>query len=145
MDKNSKIIFTVFFLAVFAATGISFYKYYILEDFYISAEKNCDPKEKGCFVRECDPASDSDCPEEGERRLIYYTLVTKKANTIQKCDPKNPACPALDCREGDDCVENLCDEATKSEEETCNSPETYLKTLDQEPQLENNSLNNFQE
>jgi len=144
MNKNSKIIFTVFFLSALTAVGISFYKYYILEDFYITAEKNCDPRGEGCFVRECDPASDSNCPEEGEKRMVYYTLVTKKANTIQKCDPKDPACPALDCREGDDCVETFCDETAKGEEETCNDPEAYLKALEQEPQLENNSLNNSQ-
>jgi len=145
MDKNSKILFTVFFLFALAAISISFYKYYVLEDFYISAEKDCDPKEEGCFIRECDPSSDSDCPEKGEKRLIYYTLVTKKANTIQKCDPKDPACPALDCRKEDGCVETLCDEATKNEEETCSDPETYLKALEQTSQPENNSSDNPQE
>ncbi|MFA5746948.1 MAG: hypothetical protein WC926_02635 [Candidatus Paceibacterota bacterium] len=145
MDKNSKILFFVFFLAALAAIGVSFYKYYILEDFYILAEKSCDPAGEGCFVRECDPSSDFNCPKEGEKRLVYYTLVTKKANAIPKCDPKDSSCRALDCQEGEDCTEVFCDEATKAEEEVCSNPEEYLKGLEQEPQPENNLSNNPQE
>lgn len=126
MDKNSKILFAVFFLAVFTATGISFYKYYILKDFYIMAEKNCDPKEEKCFMRECYTASDANCPEEGEKRTVYYTLITKNASTIQDCDPKYPDCDALDCKEEKGCVETLCDG------EDCSDPETYIKSVEQD-------------
>ena len=135
MDKKSKILFIVFFAAIFTSVGISFYRYYILEDYYIFAKKNCDPAKERCFMRECDPSSDGDCPEEGEKRTIYYKLIEKKANTIERCDPNDPACPAFDCIEEEGCVETLCNEETRAEEEICSDPETYLKETERKPDI----------
>jgi hypothetical protein len=135
MDKKSKILFGIFFLAVFISAGMSFYKYYILKDYYILAEKDCDPQKERCFVRECDPVSDAGCPEE-KTLLIYYKLIEKNASTMQDCDPKDSSCTALDCKEGEGCTEILCDEEAEEEGDVCNDPETYLKELEQESQAE---------
>jgi len=130
MDKNSKILFTVFFIAVFAAIGTSFYKYYILKDFYILAETACDPTQERCFERGCYSASDPGCVEGGEFS-VYCKLIKKNASAIQDCDPKDPNCGALDCKKEEGCTEILCDEKNKGENYTCNDPKIYIQNLEQ--------------
>ncbi|MBA4318329.1 MAG: hypothetical protein C0412_08005 [Flavobacterium sp.] len=127
MEKKSKIFFIVFFAIVFLTIGISFYKFYILKDYYITAEADCDPEKEKCFIYECDPAVDTECPENADERLSYYKLIEKKAYSIPLCDASDPNCLPLSCQAGEDCQEIFCDETAKIEEIECNDPEEYLK------------------
>jgi hypothetical protein len=122
MDKKSKIFFSVFFLIIFVVTGISFYKFYVLKDYYIRLETDCDPAVEKCFIYECDPADDSECPENVDERISYYKLIEKKASDLPLCDATDPSCPPVSCQAGEDCREILCDEETKAEEEKCSGP-----------------------
>ncbi len=131
MDKKSKILFAVFFLAVFVSAGISFYKYYILKDFDILAETNCNPKEETCFVRDCYTASDDGCTEENSFS-VYCKLIKKNASAIQDCDPKSASCGALDCKKEEGCMEIPCNEETLGTNyNSCSDPETYMQNLEQ--------------
>jgi hypothetical protein len=131
MDKNSKILFAVFFLAVFISAGISFYKYYGLKDFEILAETNCDPGKEVCFVRDCYPASDYGCTEENSFS-VYCKLIKKNASLIQDCDPKNPGCAALGCKGSKGCTEIMCnEEALEINYNSCSNPEAYMQNLNQ--------------
>jgi len=125
MDKKSKIFFIVFFSLALAAMVISFYKYFILKDYYIKAEVECNPGQEKCFMVACDPASDSECPENPDERISYYKIVEKKARDIPLCDVDSPDCQALVCQEGEDCQEIFCDETTKTEGVECSNPETF--------------------
>lgn len=137
MDKKSspeanqplaeKIFFIIFFSIAFVVISIAFYKFYILKDYYIKSEADCDPEIEKCFVYECDPAVDTECPENADERLSYYKLIEKKASALPLCDSSSPDCPPIACQEGEDCKELLCDEAAKTQDEKCNDPEEYLK------------------
>ena len=127
MDKKSKIFFSVFFFVAFIVTAMAFYKFYILKDYYIKSEAACDPAAEKCFIYECDPADDSECPENAADRISYYKLIEKKASAIPSCDPGEADCPPLACRAGEDCAETLCDSAALTEGEQCSDPAEYLK------------------
>ncbi len=119
-DKKTKIFFIVFFAAALIATGISFYKYFILKDYYIKTQVECDPKTESCFIYECDPEEDSECPEDQNERISYYKLVEKKAYAVPICDSVSPDCQPFACQEGEDCKEILCnDETAKTEGAEC--------------------------
>ena len=133
MDKKSIILFSIFFIIVFIVTAISFYRYMILRDYYITAEADCDPTTEKCFIYKCSPEDDETCPENPDERISYYKLIKKKASIIPLCDPAKEDCPALSCQEEEDCEEILCDDSTKAKDEECNSPEEYLK---ENPELE---------
>lgn len=126
MDKKSKIFFSIFFSIVFIITAISFFKFYILKDYYIKLETACDPATEKCFMSECDPAVDTECPENAADRISYYKFIEKKANALPSCDPSDANCPPLICRTGEDCAEILCDETAKTDEERCSPPAEYL-------------------
>ncbi|MCX6789747.1 MAG: hypothetical protein NTZ42_04040 [Candidatus Gribaldobacteria bacterium] len=115
MDKKSKIFFVVFFFLVLVATGLSFYKYFILKDYYIKAEAACDPQQEKCFMIESDSGEGTS----------YYKLVKKKARDIPLCEVDSPDCPALACQVGEDCQEVFCDETTKPEGVECTNPATF--------------------
>lgn len=134
MDKKSKIFFSIFFFAIFVVAVIAFEKFYILKDYYIKTEVDCDPAAEKCFIYECDPTDDGECPENPTERISYYKLIEKKASAIPLCDPSDTECPPLACLAGEACQETLCDEATKTEDEVCSDPIEYL--MDQ-VQLEN--------
>lgn len=97
--------------------AISFFKFYILKDYYIKLEVACDPAAEKCFIYECDPAVDIECPENAAERTSYYKLIEKKANALPLCDPISSGCPSVTCQTGEDCKETLCDEATKIADE----------------------------
>ena len=137
MDKKSKIFFSVFFIAVLIVTAVSFYKFYILKDYYIKLEAACDPTAEKCFVYECDPADDAECPANAEERLSYYKMIEKKASALPLCDPNDASCPVLACHAGEDCKETLCDETTKTADEQCSNSAEYLKS--QGNQIQDNS------
>jgi hypothetical protein len=123
MDKKSKILFLVFGLFILGAVGATYLKYFVLKDYYIQAEAECDPVVEKCFVYECTPEEDVDCPANEDERISYYKYVKKKAYLIPLCDPNDEECDALTCEEGQDCEEILCDETSGGE---CNDPEEYL-------------------
>ncbi|MDD4901486.1 MAG: hypothetical protein PHS62_05335 [Patescibacteria group bacterium] len=128
MDKKSKIFFSVFFIAVFIVTAASFCKFYIFKDYYITSEAACDPAAEQCFIYECDPADDNECPENPAERLSYYKLIEKKAKAMPVCNPNGENCPPLACRAGEDCREILCDEAARISGESCSEPAMYLNS-----------------
>jgi len=136
MDKKSKIFFSIFFLAVFIVTALAFYKFYILKDYYIKLEAACDPAAEKCFIYECDPADDDQCPQAPNERVSYYKIIEKKASDLPLCDPNDAGCPPITCRTSEDCQETLCDQAAEAAGERCSDPEAYLKNIGE---AENNS------
>lgn len=126
MDKKSKIFFTIFFSIIFVVAAMSFFKFYVLKDYYIRTEIDCDPATEKCFIYECDPAVDSECPENPAERLSYYKLIEKKASAIPLCGPNEADCPPLVCQAGEDCQEILCDETTRTGDEVCSNPLEFL-------------------
>lgn len=134
MDKKSKIFFSVFFSIAFIVTAISFFKFYILKDYYIKSETACDPATEKCFIYECDPAVDTGCSENAAERISYYKLIEKKASALPLCDPNDTGCPALTCQAGEDCKETLCDETTIVAGEQCSDPAEYLKNNENQAQ-----------
>lgn len=130
MDKKSKIFFSIFFLVIFLVAVISFYKFYILKDYYITSEAVCDPARENCFIYECNP-SGGDCSEDPNERVSYYKLIEKRASALPLCDPNDSACPSITCRAGEDCREILCDETTITAGEQCSKPPEYLNNRKQ--------------
>lgn len=131
MDKKSKIFFSVFFSIAFIVMAVAFFKFYVFKDYYIKSEAECDPETENCFIYECDPAEDSECPENPDERASYYKLVEKKAYALPVCDSADLECSPIACQEGEDCTEILCDEASKAEDEQCNDPEEYIKNQEE--------------
>lgn len=127
MDKKSKIFFLVFFLLIAVVVVITYAKYFVAKDYYITAEAECDPETEACFIYVCDPEVDGECPEDEAEWTSYYKIVKKKANLIPLCDPNEEDCNALDCIEGMDCEVTFCDEDSVAEGEECSDPETYLE------------------
>ncbi len=125
--KKEKILIVSFFTILIAVVAITYIKYFILKDYYIQAEIDCDPKTESCFIYECDPADDEECPENPDERISYYALVMKKASQIPLCDPNDESCDALYCEEGMDCSIIYCNEETKEEGMECNDPAIYNK------------------
>lgn len=127
MDKKSKAFLVFFFVFACVVISVSFYRFYVLKDYAIKSEVECDPETEACFVSECDPNADTECPENPDERLNYYKLIEKKASALPVCDPNDPNCPPIACQEGEDCREILCDETTQSEDVRCNDPQEYLR------------------
>ncbi|MDQ1283956.1 MAG: hypothetical protein QG620_304 [Patescibacteria group bacterium] len=127
IDKKSRIFFAVFFGLIALTVAATFIKYFILKDYYIQAEAECDPSAERCFIYECDPEEDGeDCPEDEAERISYYKLIKKKAYAIPLCDPAGENCPALACQAGEDCEETLCEEDNEEEGIVCNDPAEYV-------------------
>lgn len=111
---------------ILASGIITYNKYFVLRDYDIQIEADCDPTLEKCFVYECDPTTE-ECSENPEENISYYKLITKKAYLFPDCDPNDENCPQPDCLPTEDCTVTLCDETTVGEGGTCNDPEEYLQ------------------
>jgi hypothetical protein len=130
MDKKNKIFFAVFFTLIAGVVIVTFMKYFVAKDYYISAQADCDPYTQKCFIWNCDPNSTVEgekCTGEAETDTWYYQKVRKIANEIPNCDPNDENCDALVCSPGMDCELTYCDEATKPEGEQCSDPVKYTE------------------
>lgn len=120
MDKKSKIVFALFILMIIAATGLSFYRYFIRENYYIRAQVSCDPAIQNCFEHICDPEAEEGCSSVISERTSYYKFIEKKAYLIPRCDPQvDPSCDPMFCASGSDCREIICDGSIVTEGDHC--------------------------
>lgn len=113
IDQKSKNLFIVFFGFILLMVIISFYKYFIVKDYYIEVEIPCSPDVENCFVYKC--LDSEGCTGEGD--IYYYKLLKKKASAIPLCDPELSDCAAYDCSDGIDCFIINCN----SQDEECSS------------------------
>lgn len=133
MDKKTKIFFLAILLLFLLTAFATYYRVYILGDYYIQNTLDCDPETEKCFVSTCDPESDSECPTDPEDQVTYYKLIREKAASLLPCAPGKTypdgfECPQLSCASGEkDCREILCDPTNVPEGEQCNDPEKYLE------------------
>jgi len=128
----SSIFFAVFFFAIAAAVTFTFCKYFILRDYDITAEADCDPESEKCFIWECDPeASDESekCTGDPETDIWYYKIIKKNASLIPACDSALEECETLSCLIGEDCEETLCEDGNEEKIE-CNDPAKYLEEME---------------
>jgi hypothetical protein len=125
MDKKSKIFFVVFSLLIVGSIAATYYRYFIVRDYMIEAQADCDPSSEACFVTVCDPESE-ECSGDPEQDTTYYAVIHRNARNIPLCDPSDEGCDALVCPEGEaDCSIDFCDPQTVPEGTVCNDPTTY--------------------
>ncbi|MDR3559496.1 MAG: hypothetical protein P4L58_03790 [Candidatus Pacebacteria bacterium] len=136
MDRKTKIFFGVFFGLIAITIVVTFCKFFILKDYYIQAQADCDPTKEACFVTTCDPSQDDTCPTDPAKQTSYTKLIRKKASEIPLCDPSDKSCDALACGSGADCQVIYCDKDTVGDGETCNDPAEYNKKT---PPSDNNA------
>lgn len=130
MDKKTKIFFVSFFALVAIVVTVTFCKYFILKDYYIEAEADCDPESEACFIWNCDPMSTVEgekCTGDPETDIWYYKKIKKKAFEIPLCDPNDENCEALICHPNEECTETLCNADNVGEDQECNDPVKYLE------------------
>ncbi len=125
MDQKSKIFFVVFFLLIAGSIGAAYYRYFVVRDYMITAQAECDPYTEACFVAVCDPSA-AECTGDPEEDTSYYKEISRNARHIPLCDPTDEGCTALICPEGEeDCTVTLCDVDTVSDGAVCNDPVAY--------------------
>lgn len=132
MDKKSKIFFAVFFTLIAAVVIITYMKYFVAKDYYITAQADCDPTAQKCFIWKCDPNSTDPtekCTGDPTKDTWYYQDVKKLASQIPLCDPdSDDSCKALECDSGMDCMVTYCNDITKKAEGVdCSDPDEYNK------------------
>ena len=127
MYKKSKIFFVVFFLLIVGSVAVTYYRYFIVRDYMITAQADCDPYTEACFVVVCDPTAEVDeCTGNPEHDTSYYQEISRNARNIPLCDPADESCEALTCPAGEaDCTVTFCDTDTVSEGVVCNDPAVY--------------------
>ncbi len=111
MDKKVKILILIFILGIFYTVFATYHRFYILRDYYITAEIECDPQINSCFVWEEDD------------EIFYYSLIRKKAKNIPFCNPHREECEELFCEEGEKkCRITFCEVDELEEGEGCAGP-----------------------
>ncbi|MEN9390127.1 MAG: hypothetical protein RLZZ283_227 [Candidatus Parcubacteria bacterium] len=96
---QAKWIFLVIFIATALTVAITFYKYYILQDYLVFQNVTCDPARDSCFIGD------------GEYTPEYYSVISKKAYLIPECDAWAGECVELTCSpsDGDGCTQEFCE------------------------------------
>lgn len=130
MDKKSKIFFIVFALLIAGSVAMTYWRIVVKRDYLVLAQTACDPETEACFVYECDPETE-ECTGDPEEDTSYYAKIKKKAFNFPQCEEGE--CPDPVCDEGEeDCEVILCTEETAEEWESCNNPEEYRASLEEE-------------
>jgi hypothetical protein len=119
MERKSKVLISIFALAVLFVIGVTFYKFEFKKDYLILGQAACDPEIDSCFYMPCDdtdPTCDPTAPE-------YYKKIEKKAFNIELCDPSVDGCNPMVCAEDEkDCSIIACSGDNKDEWEECSGP-----------------------
>lgn len=128
MRKKANVIF-VFLVIVFAVSVFyAFLKFFVLRDYMVYGEAECDPSAQSCFVYTCDPTTE-ECADDPEEDTSYYQIVSKNAQNIFVCDPQAQECPELFCTSGEkDCEVIFCTEEAaleQGESVKCSNPEDF--------------------
>ncbi|BFT95028.1 MAG: hypothetical protein MNSN_05390 [Minisyncoccus archaeiphilus] len=119
IDKKSKILFIGFLVFTLLIVMFSFYKYKIVNDYYIKIRVGCNPSFESCFVAQCDEGY-QDCSNSSKEKLLYYKLLNIKAFNIPKCY-QDGSCLWINCDGGKDCYELLCNPENPLEGEICSN------------------------
>ncbi len=123
ISKSSGVLVLFMFLVVISVAS-SYYKFFVLRDYPIQAQIECDPTTEACFVYHCD-ATVEECTGDPVADTSYYKLIERHANNIPLCNPANEGCVPLECVEGEaDCSITLCDASLEDGSE-CSDPEEY--------------------
>lgn len=120
MDRKSKLIFWIFFISFAFIVTLLFSKFYILRNYTLKSEVECDPKTEICFERPCLEECEPDAEPE------YYKIQTVLANDVSLCDPHLRECPEVDCASVVSCSEEHCSEENTPERESCSNPENFV-------------------
>ncbi len=114
MSNKIKILLSIVVIFFIFSIATKYYKYLVLQDYYISAEVSCDTETESCFVWDCD-LTDEDCDQ------TPYKYIWKYAKNIPTCTIENlDSCPELTCQPNeDDCEYIFCSADTLSDEEFC--------------------------
>jgi hypothetical protein len=126
MDRKSKLIFWIFFISVAFVTTALFSKFYILRDYTLKAEVECDPQSEVCFERPCLEECEPDAEPE------YYKIQTVQASDVLLCDPHLGECPEIDCGAIASCSEEFCSDESVPEGESCTHPEDFMVPAEEE-------------
>lgn len=96
---DQKSLFFLLFISLIVAISLflSFYKYFIKQDFLIEAKIPCSPENESCFTEECD-ISDPRCL--GNNGIYNFKIVTKKASA---------KIPLTECEQYKKCEVIYCD------------------------------------
>lgn len=114
MDTKSKLLITLFIVAVLAVTAWKYYVYVIRHDFVVYDQIECDPSIESCFAYECEE-NDEECDN------APFKKIERSAMSTTPCpNHKEGACETVACSESEkSCTEILCTEDALEEGETC--------------------------
>jgi hypothetical protein len=121
---GSRMLFLLFTTALVISVGLAFFKFFILRDYPIQSQVECDPYTEACFTYHCDPAAE-ECSGDPVADTSYYKLLDRNAKNIPLCNPVEESCIPLVCPEGEEgCVVTFCDTSVDETAE-CTNPEEY--------------------
>ncbi len=131
-QKKSRLLITVFIGIVILSIGVSFFRFFILRDYAIQSQIECDPYVESCFIYVCDPNAE-ECTGDPIQDTSYYKLIDRNARNIPLCDPNNEGCDPLTCLEGEEeCYVTFCNAESAEQEATeCTDPEQFSKDYPQ--------------
>lgn len=123
-----KFKFPLFLVAVIIVGSVifaSFERYYLLKDYWINTEVECDPSIESCFVYKCDSEIE-ECTG-NEEDTSYYKNISILASHTPDCDPTVDDCVIKDCKNIEEayCEVILCDNEGLEEGEKCMDPNSY--------------------
>jgi hypothetical protein len=125
-QKPDKFLFLLLF-ATFSLIAYSLINLFLLKNYDLITEINCDPNSEHCFYRPCDVDENECYPN----NLSYYRIQTIKSRDFKYCE--NEDCTVA-CNEGlIKCVETLCSEEVG---DICVNSENYLPLLTKETDQE---------
>lgn len=122
MNKDSKMLISIFFGLIVVSAFLAFYKFVVLEDYFIKVETDCDIETESCFISRCDPAEDETCPADPEEQVSYYKFVKKKAGKIAFCNGGEGDCPPPICEPDEECKVIICNPDTVEDGVECHHP-----------------------
>lgn len=127
-SSRSKWFFWVFFVAVALSIFATFYRIFIVRDYFVDVETVCSPETEACFARDVCDTEDGSCGEDDTPlETSYYKTVERKAFAFPKAcvsgSLDSPACADLSCQPGEaECTETFCSDETVPEGEICVGP-----------------------
>ncbi len=111
VDINFSVVFLIVFLTVLS----SCYRYVFALDYTIEYQVPCNPEERNCFVKECDPDSE-ECTGDSVEDTSYFQIIKRNAAYTPICNVNDERCNIETCVSVDsECVILECDSNADSD------------------------------
>lgn len=128
MNKLSRVLFFATLVMIVGSSAMAYFRFFVVHDYIVEAQVDCDPYTEVCFVHVCDPSAGEECTGDITEDTFYYKRIDRNVKNMSLCDPNDDTCTDMVCPPDEaECSYTDCDVTLIENGEVCSDPVVYMR------------------